>query len=167
MSLSLICDSSSAFWRLCGFFCFWWPWHFRRTLIKFSVVSQMLFVYVFPWLDEDYGFVKNTTGVMLHPFLFFFFFFHASCRTLVSRPTLKPVPSALGAWSPVHWTAREFLGPFLCIIFDRIRIGWTAKKFEEFLWFITVTMKSVILFIYSINIEFYLCPPTANIKQRW
>ena len=114
-----------------------------------------------------YGFVKNTTGVMLCPFLFFFFFFHASCRILVSRPTLKPVPSALGAWSPVHWTAREFLGPFLCVIFDRIRIGWTAKKFEEFLWFITVTMKSVILFIYSINIEFYLCPPTANIKQRW
>ena len=40
---------------------------------------------------------------------FFFFFWprHAGCGILVPRPGVKLVPSALGAWSLNHWTARE------------------------------------------------------------
>ena len=30
------------------------------------------------------------------------------CAILVPRPEIKPAPSAVKAWSPNHWTAREF-----------------------------------------------------------
>ena len=43
-------------------------------------------------------------------FLFFLFFFwpcHTACGILVPRPGIEPASSALKAWSPNHWTARE------------------------------------------------------------
>ena len=43
---------------------------------------------------------------------FFFFFFgshRAACRILVPRPGIEPVPPAVEARSPNHWTARVFL----------------------------------------------------------
>ena len=50
--------------------------------------------------------------------LFFFFFFfpfsfflfwpqQAACRILVPQPMIEPVPPAIEAQSPNHWTARE------------------------------------------------------------
>ena len=32
----------------------------------------------------------------------------AACGILVTQPGVEPGPSALKAWSPNHWTAREF-----------------------------------------------------------
>ena len=44
-----------------------------------------------------------------HNFLSFFFFFGcaAACRILVPQPGIEPVPPAVEAWSPNHWTTRE------------------------------------------------------------
>ena len=42
---------------------------------------------------------------------FFFWFFwphHTACGILVPRPGIEPVPLAVEAQSPNHWTAREF-----------------------------------------------------------
>ena len=36
-----------------------------------------------------------------------FFVSWAPYRILVTQPGIKPMPSALGAWSLNHWTARE------------------------------------------------------------
>ena len=45
-------------------------------------------------------------------YTFFFLFFGcavcAACGILVPQPGIKPVPCAVKAWSPNHWTAREF-----------------------------------------------------------
>ena len=41
--------------------------------------------------------------------LFFFFFAcHMACRTLIPQPETEPVFPAVEAWSPHHWTAKEF-----------------------------------------------------------
>ena len=32
-----------------------------------------------------------------------------ACGILFRRPGIEPVPPAVEAWSPNHWTAREFL----------------------------------------------------------
>ena len=37
----------------------------------------------------------------------FFWPLCAACGILVPRPRIEPVPPALEAWSPNHWTARE------------------------------------------------------------
>ena len=42
-------------------------------------------------------------------FLFLFFWLHhVACGILVPRLGIEPKPSAVRAWSPNHWTAREF-----------------------------------------------------------
>ena len=38
---------------------------------------------------------------------FFFFFFASPYRILVPRPGIEPMPPAMEAQSPSHWTARE------------------------------------------------------------
>ena len=51
------------------------------------------------------------TLLKLLPFwlsIFFFFFGRAACRILVPQPEIEPRPLAMKAWSPHHWTAREF-----------------------------------------------------------
>ena len=43
--------------------------------------------------------------------LFIYFFIYgrtAACGILVSRPGIEPVPPAVEAWSPNHWTTKEF-----------------------------------------------------------
>ena len=41
-------------------------------------------------------------------FFFFFWLSHMACGILVPQPGIEPGPSAVKAWSPNHWTAREF-----------------------------------------------------------
>ena len=36
-----------------------------------------------------------------------YLFMTAACGILVPQPGIKPVPSAVSAWSPNHWTTRE------------------------------------------------------------
>ena len=36
-----------------------------------------------------------------------------ACGILLPRPGIEPVPSAMKAWSPNHWMAREFPGESL------------------------------------------------------
>ena len=52
----------------------------------------------------------------LKTFFFFFCFFwlhHPAYEILVPRPGIEPVPSAVKAWSPNYWTAREFPKVFI------------------------------------------------------
>ena len=41
----------------------------------------------------------------------FFWLHHTACGILVPQPGIEPVPPPVGAWSPNHWTAREFPPP--------------------------------------------------------
>ena len=45
---------------------------------------------------------------MLKMMLFFFFFGPAAPGTFIPHPWIEPMPSAMNAWNPNHWTAREF-----------------------------------------------------------
>ena len=38
---------------------------------------------------------------------------HVACGILIPRPGIKPMLPAVEAWSPNHWTAREFPCIFL------------------------------------------------------
>ena len=51
---------------------------------------------------------KDSTVVSLF-FSFFFFLWpcHVEGGILAPRPGIEPVPPAVEAWSPNHWTARE------------------------------------------------------------
>ena len=56
--------------------------------------------------------LKNQTYILSHNSTFLFFFFwscRASCRILVPRPGIEPVPPTVEARSLNHWAAREFL----------------------------------------------------------
>ena len=37
-----------------------------------------------------------------------------ACRILVPQPGIEPRPLAVKAWSPNHWTAREFPPAIFC-----------------------------------------------------
>ena len=39
-----------------------------------------------------------------------------ACEILVPGPGIEPIPPAVEAQSPNHWTAREFLGVLICVI---------------------------------------------------
>ena len=51
----------------------------------------------------------NTTRIAII-YLLIFWLHCATCRIIIPRPGIEPVPSAVKAQSPNHWTAREFLG---------------------------------------------------------
>ena len=40
-----------------------------------------------------------------------------ACRILVPLPGFEPVPPAVDAWSPNHWTTREF--PIITVLYVR------------------------------------------------
>ena len=40
-------------------------------------------------------------------YIYIFWPHRVACGILVPRPGIKPIPPALGAWSPNHWTTRE------------------------------------------------------------
>ena len=47
-----------------------------------------------------------------------YFFGCVACGILVPRPGIEPVPPAVEAWSPNHWTVREFpIWIFFCNLF--------------------------------------------------
>ena len=49
-------------------------------------------------------------NVLEHPFLLYFIIFwpcHTACGILVPWPGVEPLPPAVEAWSPNHWTTRE------------------------------------------------------------
>ena len=53
--------------------------------------------------------------IHLRKFFFFFWPRHAACEILVAQPGIKPVPPAVEAWNPNHWTAREVLEEILFV----------------------------------------------------
>ena len=62
------------------------------------------------WTLKRYGkCLKNSKQVPLHGHLILSFYFFASlaCGLLVPWPGIEPVPAAVGARLPSHWTARE------------------------------------------------------------
>ena len=52
------------------------------------------------------NFFHNTPK--LETSFFFWWPCHVACRILIRQPGIEPRPSAVKAWSPNHWTPREF-----------------------------------------------------------
>ena len=50
----------------------------------------------------------NLLKITFYYFLFFVWPCRVACGILVLLPGIEPGPSAVKAWSPNHWTAREF-----------------------------------------------------------
>ena len=65
-----------------------------------------------------------------HWFFFFFLPRCMACGTLVPRPGIEPAPLAVKAWSPNHWTAREFTSDSFYI---RCQTLWILHLGAEFL----------------------------------
>ena len=52
---------------------------------------------------------KKKKKCLSFPFIFFFFLHHHEvCTILFLQPGIKPLSPAGEAWSPNHWTTREF-----------------------------------------------------------
>ena len=68
--------------------------------------------------DSDFFFLNRNLGLwdQGHLRLFFIIFGRAACGILVHRPEIEPVPAALEAWSPNHWTFQESPGSHLLVI---------------------------------------------------
>ena len=79
--------------------------------------KQIIFI---SWITAKVEHLLVFTGYLnLFIFKIFFIFWlhHAACGILVPRPGIEPGPPAVEAWSPNHWTAREFpkLSEFLLL----------------------------------------------------
>ena len=70
--------------------------------------SEELILVPEPW----FGFIKPCGMPTLCRYFILFYFLiwlhHAACGILVPQPGIEPMPSAVKAQSPNHWTAREF-----------------------------------------------------------
>ena len=76
--------------RFCLFFSFvFMSQIYLKDLLKFQVIGQLF-------------------SKLFIPITNFLFFWPCSMGILVPQPGIKPVPSAVKAQSPNHWTAREF-----------------------------------------------------------
>jgi len=51
---------------------------------------------------------------LIHGCMFLYFFGHRACGILVPQQGIKPMPPAVEAWTPNHWTTREILVAFKC-----------------------------------------------------
>ena len=59
---------------------------------------------------------------------FLFWSQHMPCKILVPRPEIKPVFSAVEAWSPNHWTTRKsHQFPLLIIHFHKLMCGFVTR----------------------------------------
>ena len=73
--------------------------------------------------------------IMPVPYCFFFFLLLVfwscwmTCRTLVPQPGIKPMRPAVEAWSPGHWTAREFPSTY-CFDYCIFVVGFEIKKYK-------------------------------------
>ena len=72
--------------------------------------------------------IWRNLGINRMLYLFFFLIWPCceACGILVSRPGIEPLVSALEAWSPNHWIAREVPG---CCILIRGRTHEFLKQF--------------------------------------
>ena len=76
--------------------------------------------------------VCHYASTILFLFSFFFLFFWScwmTCRTLVPQPGIKPMPPAVEAWSPSHWTAKEFPSTY-CFDYCIFVVGFEIKKYK-------------------------------------
>ena len=74
---------------------------FQRSKAQILIItnslslSLSLYIYIYIYIYKVF-------------FLSFSWPSHKACRILVSQPGMEPTPSAVKAWGPNHWTAREF-----------------------------------------------------------
>ena len=67
-------------------------------------------------------------------FLFFLATSCGSCRILVPRPEIEPVPPAVEAQSPNGWTAREFPTLIFLVLFLPGEVGHSTAQGVIFDW---------------------------------
>ena len=72
---------------------------------------------------ECYSFEMFFGFVMFFVFCVFFWLHHLACEILFPWPGIKPIPLAVKAWSPNHWTGREF--PLWNVIIRKHRASMT------------------------------------------
>ena len=76
---------------------------------------------LFPSSHKYFTFRNLVRHFLFYLFLIYFLFFwphHEACGILVPQPGIEPGPSTVRAWSPNHWTAREFPDIFYFFIND-------------------------------------------------
>ena len=66
-------------------------------------------------MNQFYLEILELAFLLLFLFYLFFWLCCMACGILVPRPRIEPVPPAVEAWSPNHWTARKF--PDLAFLF--------------------------------------------------
>ena len=77
-------------------------------------LTRSLLIYLLWWPVIMVTFEVSTTahwrlrwGLAFFRSKIFFWLHHAACGVLVPWPGIEPVPSAVKAWSPNHWTANK------------------------------------------------------------
>ena len=99
-------------------------WTFSKDIVSYAISMSAILVFS----DSQGNLTLHIPGVMtfnsspliwhlvilhiylslLPPCIYYFYWPHcAACGILVPQPGAKPTPSAVKAWSPNHWTARE------------------------------------------------------------
>ena len=118
-----ICSDSLYFFYSFGHFCL----HFLISLVRVLLIL---------WIFSKEQLLVSVFSSFL--FSFFFFLVHKACGILVPWPGVESVASAVEAWCPNHWTARQF--PIFCFIifcsyyeFPSLTLGWVFSFFCSFL----------------------------------
>ena len=114
--------------KMCPLWCY---------LIGFTLLSHITYSSV----NYIYHVVHYISGTYLSynlkfvPFDFFFFWpCHAACRVLAPQPGIEPRPSAFGAQSLNHWTARE--SPFWLSISNTLFLQWMPLVYTNLISFL-------------------------------
>ena len=71
-------------------------------------------------------------------FCFCFWLRYGACGILVPQPGIEPMPSAVKAWNPNYWTAREF--PMAC----SLEMSSQQSSDSQAWWHITITCERLL-----------------------
>ena len=77
-----------------------------RRVPVYEILLELVLLLFFKKSKFSNGFQAGLLSYFIY--LLFFWPHRAACGILVPRPGIKPVPSAVEAQSPNHWTTREF-----------------------------------------------------------
>ena len=93
--------------------------------------------------------------------LFFFCLHHTACGILVPQQGIEPRPSALKAWSPNHWTTREFPQNCCCLVIQSCPTLWPYGLQKAYLSFTISQSLLKLMFIESMmpSYDLILCCP--------
>ena len=83
---------------------YWEQYHKATVRFFFFLICHFSHI-ILSWYTVFLFYLRNSPPLSLS--LSFFFFGCMACGMLVPWPGIKPVPTAMKAWSPNHWTIRK------------------------------------------------------------